>query len=830
KAQAPRLMRNLLAYAEAVKAGRAGPVEVYVQKKTGYEGPIAGRVFNDLNDNGRYDDGEPGIAGVGVSDRTAIVTTNADGTYTVPNTAGDAEFVYISLPAGYSKWGKWYQRLAGAKPGEKFDFPLKAADERQPFTFAQVSDIHVGGSGTRELLAAGLAEIAAVKEGVAFVLATGDLVNVGSITKQYDDYVAGVATSKVPYFSVIGNHDTNDRGSANYRKYLGPDYYSFDYADCHFLIINSMHKTPQQRAWIEQDLKLLRGRKRLFMFQHFAPSEEEHKLFASYGTEGVFTGHWHSQRTVKVGQMGSYNHPNFLFGGIDCSPAAFKLIRVEPEGIRTRMRYMADGKRLTIVTPNEALMIPQGDLLVVVDAYETAAEYVSMRFELKSGQTLVAEGELARQGDWNWRGAVPAGKIARGAYDLSVTATNDRGEQSTARSSFMVMAVKPAPAAAQTARSDWPQFGGGPQRGGVSDSGLEPPLAPVWYRHTGANFDAASPVLKDGTVYVGMKDRGDFDRNGVLALRAEDGEQLWFTPTPAAVSHSVAVDDRRVYACSHGGIVHAFDRAGGKPLWQQVLGSPVDRWQYAGPVVLGGTVFAGTYAYFGAFNAADGAPKWHKTFGPDWISSYSCPAAQGDVVVVAGNSQGKTPRAVRADTGEPVWEYATDERLHGSPVIADGRVIFTTYGGILHCADLATGRQRWKQPLEGGRSLSTPAVHNGVIVTGGTGSIRAYKLQDGAPLWSVPIGKSALKMAPYNNGYDALVGSPTIAGGIAYVPCGDGKLYALALENGKMIWCMDFGSPLVSAPCISGDRLYLTTFDGGVYCLAGRKSFAPATN
>jgi hypothetical protein len=39
--------------------------------------------------------------------------------------------------------------------------------------------------------------------------------------------------------------------------------------------------------------------------------------------------------------MNSYNTANFLFGGIDCSPAGFKVIDVGPGRITSRMRWIA---------------------------------------------------------------------------------------------------------------------------------------------------------------------------------------------------------------------------------------------------------------------------------------------------------------------------------------------------------------------------------------------------------------------------------------------------------------------------------------------------------
>jgi outer membrane protein assembly factor BamB len=195
------------------------------------------------------------------------------------------------------------------------------------------------------------------------------------------------------------------------------------------------------------------------------------------------------------------------------------------------------------------------------------------------------------------------------------------------------------------------------------------------------------------------------------------------------------------------------------------------------------------------------------------------------VAVVPGNWQSGNLKGVSTSNGATLWTHAAPG-LHGSPVITGDKVVFTDYNGQIYCINLADGLQVWTRDLGGGRSASTPAVAFGTVVAGGTGSVKGFRFSDGQQLWSFPLGASALKMAPYDNTYGALAGSPTIADHIAYVPCGDGKLYALTLETGQLQWSTDFGVPLLSAPCISGEMLYLSAFDGNVYALTSEKSFA----
>ena len=322
KAQAPILMRNLQQYAQDVQDGLVQPIVIY--QGGPYTGPITGRVFNDLDGDKAWDPGEPGIAGVGVSDTIDLVVTGADGTYTLPNPGHNASLLYICPPSGYSKSVTWHRTIGASSVPADFNFALTASDESAPFDFAQITDIHIGGNGTKALLIDALARIGALTNPPKVIVATGDLTNSGDSTSQYDDYVAGIGTSMIPVFSVFGNHDASSGNTSNFRKYLGPDYYSFNYGDCHFLILNSIYPSTTQDNWVASDLALLRGSKKLFIFQHFSPTNGEYTEFTGYNTRAVFSGHWHSQHTVPVGTMTSYNTDNLLFGGIDCSPAGFR--------------------------------------------------------------------------------------------------------------------------------------------------------------------------------------------------------------------------------------------------------------------------------------------------------------------------------------------------------------------------------------------------------------------------------------------------------------------------------------------------------------------------
>ena len=60
---------------------------------------VTGTVYNDLNKNGIRDAGEPGIAGVYVSNSKEVAKTDAQGRYTLP--VYDDMVVFVVKPTGY---------------------------------------------------------------------------------------------------------------------------------------------------------------------------------------------------------------------------------------------------------------------------------------------------------------------------------------------------------------------------------------------------------------------------------------------------------------------------------------------------------------------------------------------------------------------------------------------------------------------------------------------------------------------------------------------------------------------------------------------------------
>jgi len=149
------------------------------------------------------------------------------------------------------------------------------------------------------------------EKNIAFAVNTGDLVSLGR-ESEYKTYQKMISKLKVPVYNVLGNHDGVYGGWKTFQKLFGAFYYSFDYKNSHFVILNNAFRESfdnEQFGWLKKDLAATRA-KHKFVFMHkptFDPSEihknyimsgrevtqELMRLFTKHKVDYVFAGHIH---------------------------------------------------------------------------------------------------------------------------------------------------------------------------------------------------------------------------------------------------------------------------------------------------------------------------------------------------------------------------------------------------------------------------------------------------------------------------------------------------------------------------------------------------------
>jgi hypothetical protein len=223
-----------------------------------------GVVYEDLNNDGQHQDSEPGVPAVLVSNGFDVVETGADGRYRIAIEVGDT--LFITKPGGWAvpsspeELPRFYYhhvpngapsgrrpRYRGIDPSgplpQSIDFPLTRRPEPTRFTSIWFADTQ---PQTKD-------EVEFIRDDVVAELIGTDAafgITLGDIT--YDDLSLfsrlsrNIAQIGVPWYNVPGNHDINKLAATDaeslhtFRRHFGPSYYSFDYGEAHFVVLDTV--------------------------------------------------------------------------------------------------------------------------------------------------------------------------------------------------------------------------------------------------------------------------------------------------------------------------------------------------------------------------------------------------------------------------------------------------------------------------------------------------------------------------------------------------------------------------------------------------------------
>lgn len=143
-------------------------------------------------------------------------------------------------------------------------------------------------------------------------------------------------------------------------------------------------------------------------------------------------------------------------------------------------------------------------------------------------------------------------------------------------------------------------------------------------------------------------------------------------------------------------------------------------------------------------------------------------------------------------TAVKAWEVLTEETA-ASPVVADGRVITAGRKGMVRCFRESDGLPLWTYDAK--HSLdSTPAVNLGVVYVPTTlGRLIALQLADGGVLWDVKTGGTERS-------------SPVIVGNTLYIGSAfpKRKMLAVNAQTGVTLWETGIDDMVYSSPAVSG--------------------------
>jgi hypothetical protein len=173
----------------------------------------------------------------------------------------------------------------------QYEEPVNLNPEAEEFTFLVLGDNRPGSSKDPMPQVFWQLAKAMSEEGADMVFNTGDVVYAGEF-KEYVRFREVVSMLSCPLFIARGNHEVSigKAGEENFRHFFDApgfsynSYYSFDYGNSHFIILNANvqeHKysvNEPQLSWFINDIRANREAEHIFIFIHQPIFEYAHGL------------------------------------------------------------------------------------------------------------------------------------------------------------------------------------------------------------------------------------------------------------------------------------------------------------------------------------------------------------------------------------------------------------------------------------------------------------------------------------------------------------------------------------------------------------------------
>lgn len=334
-------------------------------------------------------------------------------------------------------------------------------------------------------------------------------------------------------------------------------------------------------------------------------------------------------------------------------------------------------------------------------------------------------------------------------------------------------------------------FRGGPSHLGVYQSAAPTLETVAWKFRTGGRV-LSSPVVSGDVVYVGSTD------GQLYAIDRATGTERWKFATKGPISSSPAVSGGLVYISSVDGKVYAIDAKAGTEKWSfatrgerrftapgihgaiprtERMPDPFDVF-LSSPVIANGTVYIGSgdqNVY--ALDATTGKRKW--TFATGDVV-HASPAVANGVVFIG--SWDRNVYAIDAASGREKWRYTTGNDtavynqigIASSAAVSGGVVLVGARDGHFHVVDASTGALKWKHNNNGGWTIGSPAVLDGIVY---------FATSDGRRFKAIDVATGALKFDLENKAVS--FSSPSIASGVAFYGTSDGWVRAVDIRTGQ---------------------------------------------
>ncbi len=718
--------------------------------------------------------------------------------------------------------------------------PLRA--EVKPFTFAHITDSHIGVPGYAESLVAALKDMDTSFPEVAFVIHTGDVTDLG-LEDEFTSYAQTIKASKRKIYAVTGNHDTrwSDNGKEAFKKHVGPTYQSFEHNGVRFVLLDVAmlveqyaHFDGQQMAKLEQELRALPSGQPAVLAMHHPPltdgryydnDYEFADMIRRYNVPLICDGHGHTFERYTI------NNTTYAMGGTTSNVPprtrqTYRVYRVFPDRIELLTRdYL---KKTTKVEPPIATQRPRDEVGALVQlAAGRPGDPVRFQLEMPEGKRLksgtsTVDGYLDGKAESLGRATftVAASSLSNGVHQIVANFVDDMGT-THARMAYFRTESQKAPAGYaryEVFPASTLDIGAAtPLRPALAAAGVKP----LGLRQAGAGF-----VFIGGG--GGGRDEADDYHQALLArglaprVRGIAGTEKRPTGPGAAISREFpllsggqahpAVENGVLYVGANDNRLRAFDLWTGKRVWEKQTGAEI----LSAPAVTSTTLVVGSLdGNIYCLDPRTGAEIWRFPAGAAVMAS---PLIRDNTVFV-GTGGGRM-LALDVRNGKERWSFSCGKHIKATPAFAGGRLFFGAWDNWFYCVNAADGKLEWKVPASTRAGFSAATCNpvttgSRVIVVTHDYSVRCLDQKTGAHLWLYRPEKDELGPS---------YSSPVLYGNMVVMASISGRVVGHDIDSGRKVMDIPVRAGKADAlfdsvPVLDGNRLYVGSVGGNLYCV-----------
>jgi len=234
------------------------------------------------------------------------------------------------------------------------------------------------------------------------------------------------------------------------------------------------------------------------------------------------------------------------------------------------------------------------------------------------------------------------------------------------------------------------------------------------------------------------------------------------------------------------------------------------------PSHIQGKVFvADTRGNLAAIDATSGNTLWKN----DADMNITGGPGSSDTLTLIGSEDGDV-LAYASESGEFLWQAKVSSEILAAPQEAYGVVVARTIDGKIFGLDANDGVRLWVYdrtvPALTLRGTSNPVIAGDVVIAGFDGGrISAIELHTGRLIWETSVslasGRSQLeRMVDIDS-------DPVVIGNDIYVATFQGRLAAVALEDGRITWTRDISS--YAGLTVDEKNIYITDDQSYIWAL-----------